>query len=299
MSFSRATGMNDRVVVAPIIRVIDGAASTDQDLVAAEAPLEIVLTHPPHPARPDTPPPTQSIGLVMRTPGDDADLVMGLLVGEAIVTTRADIVEISFVPEIGTVIDADGGQPARALVTLAPTVDLAAFAHTRALDRTSACGLCGRLAMQALRATGGRRPPDAPRIDAAAIQAIPARLRRGQAVFAETGGLHAAALCDLAGVPWLVREDVGRHNAVDKVIGAALAAARLPATSALLAVSGRVAYEIVQKACAAGVVGVVAVGAPSSLAVDAARAAGLTLVGFTRDRRFNIYAGRERVAMAG
>lgn len=287
--------MNNRVVVVPIARVVDGVASTDQDLVAAEAPLEVVLAHPSQPDRPDTQPPTQSLGLMMRTPGDDTDLVMGLLVGEAIITTRADILAISFTPETGTALDGDDAEPARAQVTLAPTVDLTAFANTRALDRSSACGLCGRLAMQALRTTGGARPPDAPRIDAAAIQAMPDRLRRGQAVFAETGGLHAAALCDLSGVPWLVREDVGRHNAVDKVIGAACAASRLPAVAALLAVSGRVAYEIVQKACAAGVVGVVAVGAPSSLAVDAARAAGLTLVGFTREGRFNIYAGRERI----
>jgi FdhD protein len=156
--------------------------------------------------------------------------------------------------------------------------------------------MCGRLSMQALHARGGRRP-DAPPIDAAIIESIPARLRRGQPVFAETGGLHAAALCGLDGHPWIVREDVGRHNAVDKVVGAAFRAGRLPATEAILAVSGRVAYEIVQKATAAGVVAIVAVGAPSSLAVDAARAADLTLVGFTREGRFNIYAGRERVRL--
>ncbi len=291
--------MTDRVMVTAIGRVIAGAASTDQDLVAVEAPLEIVLTHPAEPARPGARPLTQSLGLVMRTPGDDGDLVMGLLVSEGIITTRADILEMSFESHPHSPEDTDDARSPRAIITLAPAVDLAAFAHMRALDATSACGLCGRLALRAVRTVGGHRTPDAPTIDAAAIEAIPARLRAGQAVFAETGGLHAAALCDLAGVPWLVREDVGRHNAVDKVVGAALAAARLPATDALLAVSGRVAYEIVQKACAAGVVGVVAVGAPSSLAVDAARAAGLTLIGFTREGRFNIYAGWERISTAG
>jgi FdhD protein len=285
--------MSERVVIAAITRVIDGVVSTDQDLVAAEAPLEVLLSHAGEAA------PTQSLGLLMRTPGDDADLVMGLLVSEQIVGRPSEILGITFEAETGPDAPADAARPARARVTLASHIDLAAFASTRVLDRTSACGMCGRLAMQALRSAGGARTPDTPRIDAAAIAAIPARLRGGQAVFAETGGLHAAALCDLAGTPWLVREDVGRHNAVDKVVGAAFAAGKLPAIQSLLAVSGRVAYEIVQKASAAGVVGIVAVGAPSSLAVEAARAAGLTLVGFTRESRFNVYSGRERVSGPG
>jgi FdhD protein len=280
--------MNDRVVITSVTRVIDGAASIDQDLVAAEAPLEILLSHEAG----DTPP--HSLGLVMRTPGDDEDLVAGLLVSEQIVSAPEEIVGVSFEAETGPDVQGPTARPAQARVTVSPAIDLSSLAASRALDRTSACGMCGRLALQALRATTGRRP-DRPAIDAAVIESIPGLLRRGQAVFAETGGLHAAALCSLDGRPWLLREDVGRHNAVDKVVGAAFRARRLPATDALLAVSGRVAYEIVQKATAAGVVGIVAVGAPSSLAVDAARAAGLTLVGFTREGRFNIYTGRERV----
>jgi FdhD protein len=280
--------MSDRVVVAPITRVSGTAVSTDQDLVAAEAPLEIVLIN----SR------SRSLGVTMRTPGDDRDLVLGFLLSEQIIGALSDVVDISLDPPSGTAED-EGAEPARARVTLAPSVDLDAVAHTRVLDRSSACGLCGRLAMQAVRVAGGRRSPDAPQIDPSVIAAMPEQLRKRQAVFAETGGLHAAALCDPSGVPWLVREDVGRHNAVDKVIGAALAAMQFPAIDSWLAVSGRVAFEIVQKACAAGVVGVVAVGAPSSLAVDAARSAGLTLVGFARDDRFNIYAGRERIATRG
>ena len=284
--------MNDRVVIAAIVRVTGGAASTDQDLVAAEAPLEILLAHA-FDAGAAAP---QSIGLVMRTPGDDTDLVAGLLVSEQIVVNPADILDVAFDEETGSGVEDAAARPARARVKLARHVDLGRLAPaTRVLDRTSACGLCGRLAMQALRAAGGVRSVDAPRIDAAVIAAIPARVRQGQAVFAETGGLHAAALCDLRGTPWLLREDVGRHNAVDKVVGAAFTAGRLPAINSLLAVSGRVAYEIVQKASAAGVVGIVSVGAPSSLAVDAARAAGMTLVGFVRDDRFNVYCGVERI----
>ena len=280
--------MNDRVVITTVTRITDGVASVDQDLVAAEAPLEILLIHESKDAI------THSIGLVMRTPGDDEDLVAGLLVSEQIVDEPAQIIGVSFEAETGPDVQGAAAHPARARVTLPQTIDLSSLVATRALDRTSACGMCGRLAMQAVRTATGRRP-DAPVIDAAVIESIPGALRRGQAVFAETGGLHAAALCSLDGRPWLLREDVGRHNAVDKVVGAAFRAGRLPATDALLAVSGRVAYEIVQKAAAAGVLGIVAVGAPSSLAVDAARSAGLTLVGFTRPGRFNIYTGHERV----
>jgi FdhD protein len=157
--------------------------------------------------------------------------------------------------------------------------------------------MCGRLAMQAL-ARVGARAVDEPRLDPRVISALPHRQRGGQAVFEETGGHHAAAHCDLTGNPWAVREDVGRHNAVDKVVGAALAMARIPAPDIILAVSGRVAYEIVQKAALAGVVAVVAVGAPTSLAIEAARSVGMTLVGFVRDDRFNVYSGHERVRPA-
>lgn len=299
--------MNDRVVVAPITRVSGTDVSTDQDLVAAEAPLEIVLGKSgPGPLSEDVQrkvgpaqiSDTRSLGVTMRTPGDDRDLVLGFLISEQIISALDDVLDITFDPPSGTAEDEDA-EPARARVTLASTVDLDAAAQTRVLDRSSACGLCGRLAMQAVRVAGGRRPAGAAQLDPSVIASMPEQLRKRQAVFAETGGLHAAALCDRNGVPWLVREDVGRHNAVDKVVGAALAAMQFPALDSWLAVSGRVAFEIVQKACAAGVAGVVAVGAPSSLAVDAARSAGLTLVGFARDGRFNIYAGRERIAAPG
>lgn len=278
----------DRVVVTPIVRMAQGRPSTDQDLVAVEAPLEVVLTHAGERS------PDVSLGLLMRTPGDDEDLVRGLLVGEDIVSRADQILNVAIEPERAQT----GGQaadPARARVTLAASIDLSMLGAGRRLDRSSACGLCGRLAMQAIRLAGVERTPDSPAIDATQIGAIPSRVRSGQAVFEETGGLHAAALCALDGTPWLIREDVGRHNAVDKVIGAALTAGRLPTVDSLLAVSGRVAFEIVQKAAAAGVVGIVAVGAPSSLAVDAAKAAGITLIGFVRDGRFNAYTNQGRI----
>jgi FdhD protein len=278
-----------RAVVAPIVRQRQGTRSTDQDLVAVESPLEIVLY------RTGAAEPLLSLGLVMRTPGDDRELATGLLFSEQIIASAGDIADISIDPESeGS--DAIPDRASIARVTLASHV-APPVASPRALDRTSACGMCGRLALQAV-ARVGARTVDEPRIDPRVVSELPHRLRGGQAVFDETGGLHAAALCDLAGDPWVVREDVGRHNAVDKVIGAALAINRLPADHSMLAVSGRVAYEIVQKAALAGVVAVVAVGAPTSLAIEAARSVGITLVGFTRDDRFNVYSGSERVRPA-
>ena len=279
--------MSDRVVVTPIVRIANARAVTDQDLVAVESPLEVLLTNAGAGSE------TISLGLLMRTPGDDQDLVRGLLVGEDIVTRADQILHVEIEPERPR--GGDASDPAQARVTLADAIDLSRLGSGRRLDRSSACGLCGRLAMQAVRLAGVDRTPDTPAIDGTQIGSIPSRLRSGQAVFEETGGLHAAALCGLDGTPWLIREDVGRHNAVDKVIGAALAAGRLPTVDSLLAVSGRVAFEIVQKAAAAGVVGIVAVGAPSSLAVDAARAAGITLIGFVRDGRFNVYTNHQRI----
>jgi FdhD protein len=265
--------MTDRVAIAPIQRYGAGAPRQDQDLVAVEAPLAVTLTSPGGRE--------VALGLLMRTPGDDADLIRGFLYAEGIIHTAADVVDIEL------------GDTAR--VALAPTVDLDATIAARAPLTTSACGLCGRI--EITRADRRGPVPDNLQLSPEMIARLPAALRIGQTVFAETGGLHAAALCDADGQVLIVREDVGRHNAVDKVIGAALVAGRIPATAAVLAVSGRVAYEIVQKAAVAGVAAVVAVGAPSDLAVAAARSAGLTLIGFARDGRFNAYAGFERLVL--
>jgi FdhD protein len=185
--------------------------------------------------------------------------------------------------------------PTLARVTLAPGIDIEQVVAHRTFTPTSACGLCGRLAIDRTPAPAGMnvqgRAP-ASRWSVAFIAALPATLRAGQRVFDETGGLHAAAFFDGAGRLLAVREDVGRHNAVDKLIGASLDQLD---RARILVVSGRVAFEIVQKAVAAGLEAIVAVGAPSDLAVDAARTAGLTLVGFARDGRFNVYAGADRI----
>ncbi len=258
-----------------------GAAETAQDLVAVEAPLTVTVRSAGGAA-------SVPLGVTMRTPGDDRDLVLGLLYGERLIRTLDDIVSIEFTKE--------DDEAESATVELAAGIEVNATARGRALLGTSACGLCGRLEVERVDVLARTAPA---RGDVTwpitLIASLPTRLHAGQAVFAETGGLHAAGLFAPDGTLVALREDVGRHNAVDKLVGASLEAGRLPARDMLLAVSGRVAYEIVQKAALAGVAGIVAVGAPSSLAVRAAQATGLTLAGFARDGRFNLYAGDHRV----
>jgi|SRR5579862_326071 len=283
--------MSVRTAVVAIRRVGAGASTVDHDLVAAEAPVAIEVTRAER-----TEP--RSLGVLMRTPGEDDDLVRGWLFTERIIAADSDIHSLTLREAPPDDPNASGD---RITVTLAPHIDLDRLVENRALTPSSACGLCGRLEVERvdqLRMAGSAGGADVV-FSPGVISSVPRTLREAQAVFAETGGLHAAGLFDSAGRLLLVREDIGRHNAVDKLVGAALSAHRLPATACLLAVSGRIAFEIVQKAVAAGVVAVVAVGAPSSLAVEAARATGLTLVGFARDGRFNVYAGHDRIASPG
>ncbi len=272
--------MTDRVRITAVRRLQADAARTDHDLVAIEAPLRIDLRAPGVRA-------AHTLGVFMRTPGDDEDLIVGLLFAERIIRGPQDVVGMAFA-EPGR-----GSESAVADVTLREP-GLVEAAGARTVLTNSACGLCGRVAIDALDTPTLRRDHGELRLSARVVLELPGRLRQGQAVFDETGGLHAAGLFDGAGEPGPLREDVGRHNAVDKAVGAALRNGGM-AGWRVLAVSGRVAYEIVQKAALSGVSVVVAVGAPSSLAVDAARAAGLTLAGFVRDGRFNVYAGAERI----
>jgi FdhD protein len=255
------------------VRRVDGTGTrVDHDLVATEAPLSVVVTQPGAAPVP--------LGILMRTPGHDDDLVVGFLHAEGIISRASDVVSVA----------ADDD---RLDVTLAPGCDLPAIA-ARAQIVSSACGLCGRLAVAALDRRHGAPPPMRP-IDVRRIAAVPGLLHPHQAVFAETGGLHAAALLDPDGGLRLLREDVGRHNAVDKTIGAALREGAVPLHGYWLAVSGRVAYEIVQKAAMASIPLLIAVGAPTDLAIEAARAARITLVGFARDGRFNVYTHPDRI----
>jgi FdhD protein len=283
-----------RATAVPIVRVGDDAARTDQDLVAIEAPLGVELVS----ARGGA---AVRVGVLMRTPGDDLDLIRGWLYTERIARHAAEILTIDLLDPPDAA-DPSGdpdrfeGSGARAIVTLAPSVAIEHIVQQRVLTPTSACGLCGRLAVDRLHA---RR--DAPahnaraRWPSALVAGLPAALQAAQTVFAETGGLHAAGLFDSEGRLQIVREDIGRHNAVDKVVGAALALDRLNGRCPILVVSGRAAFEIVQKAAIAGLSVIVAVGAPSDMAVAAARETNVTLVGFARAGRFNIYTGAERI----
>jgi FdhD protein len=269
-----------------VVRVTVGAEPTTRpDTLAGEEPLEIRVRG-------------RSLAVTMRTPGDDMDLAVGFLVGEGLISAAAEVTAMRYCA--GT--DDTGRQTYNVLdVALDPAVpeaDLAAAA--RSFYTTSSCGLCGKASIDAVRVRARYHVADDPlRVDAATLAGLPAALRRAQRLFGTTGGLHAAALADAAGRVELVREDVGRHNAVDKVVGAAARAGLLPLRGRVLLVSGRASFELVQKARLAGIPLLAAVSAPSTLAVDLAAESGMTLVGFLRGASMNVYAGAHRVVIAG
>lgn len=260
-----------------------GTSAPERDLLAVEEPLEIRLAAPSADERV-----FRTISVTMRTPGHDAELAAGFLFAEGMVRERGEIEDVA--------VDDPSGNVVSIRLARHAAVDLARL--ERHFYTTSSCGVCGKTSIEALQTTSHYPLPlGEPIVDASLIHRLPSALRAAQSVFDETGGLHAAALFDREGRLRCVREDVGRHNALDKVIGSELLAGRLPADDALLVVSGRASFELVQKAVMAGVPILVAVGAPSSLAVQLATCSGMTLVGFARDARFNVYAGSERVGV--
>lgn len=254
-------------------------AAPDQDLVAVEAPVSLVL-HPNAGAM-------RALGLLMRTPGDDEDLAAGVLATEGVIGRAADITRIEMEAS------PDDKTAPTIRVFVGPAADVEAISD-RVGTATSACGLCGRLSMRQLDRAGASLAQTW-HVTASVIRSLPDQLRAAQHAFAQTGGLHAAGVFTPAGALVHVREDVGRHNAVDKIAGVLLRQDALPAHGLVLAVSGRIAYEIVQKAAMCGLPMIVAVGAPTDLAIDAARATGVTLVGFARDGRFNVYTHPGRI----
>ncbi len=224
----------------------------------------------------------------MRTPGHDFDLACGFLLTEGIITEFHQIEEIS-------TLDSKEGQSV--CVELKPDVAVDLKRLERHFYTSSSCGVCGKASLEALNLAGLKAPPATePLIDPATIQSLPAILCRHQPGYAASGGIHAAALFQPNGKLILAREDVGRHNAVDKVIGSQLRKNLLPLNECLLLVSGRTSFEILQKAIAAGIPVVAGVGPPSSLAVEVACAFNLSLVGFLRDGQFNLYSGGQRIA---
>jgi FdhD protein len=262
-----------------VVRAGSEGSRVVQDAIAAEEPLDVRLHG-------------RSFALIMRTPGNDRPLAAGFLLSERIVRSADDIgaVEHCRHPdrrEAHHVVDVFlRGEAARELPSR--------FDHTRRTLANSSCGVCGRASIDDLRADLVPLAVDWS-VDASVVRTLPATLRARQADFDQTGGLHAAGLFDRAGVCEASFEDVGRHNAVDKVIGSRVLDDALPLGSALLMVSGRVSFEIVQKAWIAGIPLIGAVSAPTSLAVELAREAGITLIAFIRDARFNIYTHPARV----
>lgn len=260
----------------------DGLRDAHCDYLASESPLEIRVGFV-SPAGYMT----RSLSITMRTPGRDSELAAGFLLSERIVVSPRDILSVreSPKPEANVV-----------RVDLAPHVAFDPDLQARHFYTTSSCGVCGKSSLEALDARGFERiPRESLTVDSRTIHRLPAILRKGQDAFTATGGLHAAGLFDVAGSLLSLREDVGRHNALDKLIGAELLSGRIALHSRIVLVSGRASFELVQKCLAAGVSVLAAVGAPSSLAVDLSREFDLTLLGFVRDARFNIYSGEWRI----
>ena len=249
------------------------------DAIAVEEPLEIRLGH-----RTERGWETHPISVTMRTPGEDGELAAGFLFTEGIVRERGEIARV----------EAARRNVVRVDLRADVVVDVERL--KRHFYTTSSCGVCGKTSIEALETRGcGALEDDGMRVAAEAIHGMPETLRSGQAVFARTGGLHAAGLFDATGTLIALREDVGRHNAVDKLIGSRFLAGETPLTGRVLMVSGRVSFELVQKALMAGAPVLAAVGAPSSLAVELAREFDVTLLGFVRNRMFNIYSYSRRI----
>ncbi len=267
-----------------VVRIADGVATSRPDTLAAEEPLEIRVAGRP-------------LTVTMRTPGDDFDLARGFLVSEGVVAADSDIAAIRYCA--GATADGRSNTYNVLDVLLDDGVPLPDPSLERNFYTTSSCGLCGKASLEAVRTISTWRIDRDPlRLDAATIATLPDKLRAAQRVFDRTGGLHAAGLFDASGDLMCVREDVGRHNAVDKVIGWAHGAGRLPLSGMTLMVSGRASFELVQKAVMAGLPALAAVSAPSSLAVDLAREMGLTLIGFLRGSSMNVYSAVERIPSA-
>ena len=257
----------------PVLQVRGGVSSRVEDRVVTEAPMEIRLG-------------TTPIAVLMRTPGDDGDLVRGFALTEAIVLHPGEIAGVRLIP--------DDPDDSRYEMVLAPGVTIDPEQFRRSLYTTSSCGVCGKASIDAVRITAPP-PPPGPTVDSTVLLSLPARMREAQETFTATGGIHAAGAFAPDGTLLCLREDVGRHNAVDKVVGA-LSRDGWPPGEIILLVSGRVSFEMVQKAAVAGIPMVCGVSAASSLAVELADELGLTVVGFLRDDGYNVYTGEGRLS---
>ncbi len=260
--------MKRNILTVPVRKHQGGTQQTEQDLIAVEEPLEILVNG-------------RNLSITMRTPGHDEELAVGFLFTEGLITSRKQILGV------------ETGEN-RVNLLLDSTLDLSRVQRNFYL--TSSCGVCGRASLDALEEIGCEiRPQSGPLVSTKVILSLPEKLRAAQAAFERTGGIHAAGLFDTQGNLLLTREDVGRHNAVDKLVGRSFLDGKVPLENAVLMLSGRTSYELMQKALMAGLPVLAAVGAPSSLAVQVALRFGMTLIGFLRDGRFNVYSGDGRI----
>ncbi len=253
-----------------------GAGRLEPDVVAVEEPLEIQLGFTSGTRQ------LRTLSITMRTPGHDAELALGFLFSEGLIRHRDEVAAVLA-----------GRNSVR--IELEPRVEVSWPDVQRHVYTSSSCGICGKTSIDAVRAQACPLPADGPSVTAAVLSSLPALLRQAQPAFASTGGIHAAGLFTPQGRLLSVREDVGRHNALDKLIGLHFQQGELPLAGHILMVSGRASFELVQKALTAGIPVMAAVGAPSSLAVDLANEAGMTLAGFVREGGFNIYSGASRI----
>jgi FdhD protein len=265
-----------RIALTQVTEWEDGEVRRVEDYLAGEEPMEMRMGR-------------SSLGVTLRTPGDDIELAAGFLLTEGVISQQEQLISL----KLDDASDKNGRSDRNVV-----RVRLARSARPRTARRKfsagSACGICGKASIDEIRQHGVRRPELTSRFDPEILCQLPDKLRSAQAIFGRTGGLHAAALFDATGNLLVLREDIGRHNAVDKVIGWALLDGRIPLDGHALMVSGRGGFEIVQKSLVAGIPLLASVSAPSSLAVQLAREMGQTLVGFLRGRRFIVYAGEER-----
>lgn len=263
-----------------ILRIRDEQESHRIDTLTVEEPLEIRLNGKP-------------LSITMRTPGHDFELALGFLVSEGVIGAADDVVGVAYCPGATR----DGSNTYNVLdVVLSPDVVVSEFSLDRNVYTSSSCGVCGKTSLDAVRTVARWRVDDDPvQVDRDTVTALPDLLREAQRVFDRTGGLHAAGLFTVDGALLCIREDVGRHNAVDKLVGWALREGRLPLRGSVLLVSGRASFELAQKTVMAGIPVLAAVSAPSSLAVELAEETGLTVIGFLRGTSMNVYAGEHRL----
>ncbi|MEI6474346.1 MAG: formate dehydrogenase accessory sulfurtransferase FdhD [Planctomycetota bacterium] len=287
MTRDRASNATQRSAATAIVRFQGDERSEITDRVAIEEPLEIRVDFVANGARS-----VRSLSITMRTPGNDEELAAGFLLTEGLVRSARDIETIRPCgPESGA---HDGNNVVK--VRIADHATISWPNVERHFYATSSCGVCGKASLEALEVPGlCPIARDGFRFSVDAIRMLPAQLRAQQSVFEETGGLHAAALFNSAGELLAIREDVGRHNAVDKLLGEQFLQGHTPLSSNLLFLSGRISFELAQKALAGGIPMVVAVGAPSSLAIELAKRFDITLIGFLRGDRFNVYSGEWRL----